>query len=128
MSFWKFLRGGDAAHKGAHNAYLAVMLTLIGLCIGLLTLLLSACSYELLHSGLVFLSYFKHPLPLFLNLLPAVALVWLFALLFSRPWVDVLLGGGTSLFLALVNYYKIALRGDPLLAPDATLLRTAGGI
>ena len=128
MSFWKFLRGGDAAHKGAHNAYLAVMLTLIGLCIGLLTLLLSACSYELLHSGLIFLSYFKHPLLLFLNLLPAVALVWLFALLFSRPWVGVLLGGGTSLFLALVNYYKIALRGDPLLAPDATLLRTAGGI
>jgi len=80
LSFWKFLRGEDAAHKGAHNAYLAVMLTLIGLCFGLLTLLLSACSYEALHSMLVFLSYFKHPLLLFLNLLPAVLLVWLFAL------------------------------------------------
>ncbi len=128
MSFWKFLRGEDAAHKGVHNAYLAVMLTLIGCGIGLLTLLLSACSYESLHSGLVFLSYFKHPLLLFLNLLPAVLLVWLFALLFARAWAGVLCSGVLCVGLALANYYKIILRGDPLLASDIFLARSATGI
>ncbi len=128
MSFWKFLRGEDSAHKTAHGIYLAVMLTLIGCGIGLLTLLLSACSYESLHSGLVFLSYFKKPLLLALNLLPAVALVWLFALLFSRPWAGVLVGGSLCIGLALINYYKIVLRGDPLLASDLFLARSAGGI
>lgn len=127
LSLWNFLRGKSTAKK-AHAAYLAAMLTLIGCGFGLLTLLLSACSYERLHSGLMLASYFRHPLLLLLNLLPCVLLTWLFALLFSRPWAGAALGGGTSLTLALINYYKIALRGDPLLASDATLLRTAGGI
>lgn len=128
MSLWKFLRGEDAGHKAAYRVYLAAALTAIGCGVGCLTLLISACAYEPLHSGLVLLSYFKHPLLLALNLLPAVLLVWLFALLFSRAWAGVLLGGGLSLALSLINYYKIALRGDPLLASDVLLVRGAVGI
>ncbi len=128
LNLRSILRGEDAASRKAHNIYLFAILTLIGCAIGCLTLLLSACAYEPLHSGLVLLSYFKHPLLLFLNLLPAVLLVWLFALLFSRAWAGVLCGGGLCLVLALVNYYKIMLRGDPFLAADIFLARSAAGI
>ena len=127
MSLWKFLCG-NAAENSSYRIYRAAMLTLIALGIGLLTLLLSACAYEKLHAGMMLLSYFKHPLLLALNLLPVIALVWLFALALGRVWAGILLGGGLPLSLALISYYKIMLRGDPLLASDATLLRTAGGI
>ena len=46
----------------------------------------------------------------------------------DRPWAAYLLSAVPFLGLALASYYKIQLRGDPVLASDLRLIRTAGGI
>ena len=106
----------------------AAALTALGCLMGLLTLFLSANSYSKLPGEMLFSSYLDHPLLLTLNLLPPVvvmALGWFFS---GRAWLGYLLGGVPSLLLAVVNYYKIALRGDPLLGADLLLAGEAADI
>ena len=73
-------------------------------------------------------SALSNPAIVVLNLLPPLLLLLLGWLLSRRLWVGVLLAAVPTLGLALGNYYKIALRGDPVLISDLRLLRTAGGI
>ena len=112
----------------AHRIYTGVMLTAVGIGIGLLGLLLSACADVSLPQREMLLSYFKNPTLLLLNLLPPVLFVWTGYFLFGRCWCGVLLGGLLGVGFPLVNYYKIALRGDPMLASDLLLFKTAKGI
>ena len=111
-----------------HPAWKIVTLTGLGLCLGLLALVLSAAAYLKLPGALLFRSYFTHPLILVLNLLPGVLLIWLGYFLFRRPWAAYLTAGLPILTVALVNYFKIRLRTDPLLAVDLRLAAEAGGI
>ena len=117
----------DKEHR-LHQLYLALMLTLIGIGLGLVCLVLTAYAYPALPCRAIFFSYFQNPLLLFLNLLPPVLFVWLFYFIFGRSWCAVAGGTVFSVVLALVNYYKISLRGDPFLASDILLIRTAQGI
>ena len=111
-----------------HRIWIGLCLTGLGCCIGLLTLLLGATAYQKLPGLSLFLSYLRHPLLLCLNLLLPVALIWLFYFISGRAWIAYL-GSATPCFLiALVNYYKIRLRGDPLLGADLLLVSEAGGI
>ncbi len=103
-------------------------LTLLGLCLGLLSLVLAATAYQKLNGTELFLSYFSNPLILFLNLLPPVGLIWLFYFLSRRPWCAYLGAALPVLGLSLGNYFKISLRSDPVLALDLGLLSEAGGI
>lgn len=103
-------------------------LTVLGLCLGLLSLVLAATAYQKLNGAAIFLSYFMHPLILFLNLLPPVLFIWLFYFLFRRPWCAYLGAALPVLGLSWGNYFKISLRSDPVLAPDLGLLSEAGGI
>ncbi len=95
---------------------------------GFLALRLAACSYAPLWHPAVWQSYFNHPPIVLLNVLPAVFFAVLGLFLTRRPWAAYLISAVPSLALALVNYYKIQLRGDPFLAADFRLIRTAGGI
>ena len=103
-------------------------LTGLGLCLGLLSLFLSATAYEKLSWTHMCRSYLMHPLILVLNLLPGVLFIWLFYFLFRRPWAAFLGAALPVMGVAFANYFKIRLRSDPLLAVDLTLVSEAGGI
>ena len=111
-----------------HPAWTAVSLTVLGLCIGVLALMLGATAYVKLPAKALFFSYFQQPSILLLNLLPGLLLIWLFYFLTRRPWAAFLLSWLPMTLIALVNYFKIRLRSDPLLAVDLRLAAEAGGI
>lgn len=116
------------AMRWAHRLWVFLWLTVFGLGIGLLSLYLAAYSCPGIDAQALWASYFKLPLLVVMNLLMPLLLVYLGFFLFARPWAAYLLSAVPFLTLALANYYKIQLRGDPVLASDLRLLRTAGGI
>ena len=125
------IKGGEGAsplENRAHQVYLAVMLAAFAVANGLLALRLAACSYAPLWHPWVWKSYFDHPPIVLLNVLPAVVFMALGYFLTRRAWAAQLFSAVPVIGLALVNYYKIQLRGDPFLASDFRLIRTAGGI
>lgn len=122
--------GADATarERRAHHAYLAVVLLAFALLTGILSLRLTAFSYASLDGEALYASYFRHPLIVVLNLLPPVLLTALGYFLTRRAWAAYLICAVPTIGFSLVNYYKIQLRGDPFLAADFRLARTAGGI
>ena len=78
-----------------------------------------------IHGDALLQSYLQQPLLLILNIAPCLALTYFFYLLFGRPWAGMLFSGVIVICGSLVNYYKIMLRGDPLLAADLTLFSEA---
>lgn len=117
-----------AVMRWMHRIWVFFWLTALGAGIGLLSLYLTAHSYAAIDATALLQSYFKIPLLVVMNLLAPVLLVYLGFFLFARPWAAYLLSALPFLTLALASYYKVQLRGDPVLASDLRLLRTAGGI
>jgi len=103
-------------------------LTGLGCCVGGLGLFFAATAYVKLNSWALLYSYLANPLILFLNLLPAVLLIWFFYFLSRRAWVGFLGSFIPVVGISLVNYFKIRLRSDPVLAADLRLAAEAGGI
>jgi len=105
------------------------VLTGLGVCVGLLSLILTAVAYQPLVAGQVFLSYFlENPMVAAVNCIPPVGLMWLGWFLTRRGWAAYLLGCVPCVAIGFVNYFKISLRSDPLLAGDLLLAAEAGGI
>ncbi len=75
-----------------------------------------------------FSSYFHHPAIFLMNLLPVALLMLLFTFLTNRVWLGYLISGTLLILLEFINYFKIAIRGDPLIAEDFLLLNEAAGI
>lgn len=73
----------------------------------------------------VFEGYLASPLILVMNILPVVALVFLFYGILGRAWLAFLAGGGVALGLSIGNYYKLCFRDDPLYFEDMLNLREA---
>lgn len=117
-----------AVMRWAHRVWVFLWLTAFGLGIGLLSLYLTANSYAGIDAQALWASYMKLPLLVVMNLLLPLLVVYLAFFLFARPWAAYLLSAVPFLGLALASYYKIQLRGDPVLASDLRLIRTAGGI
>ncbi len=128
QNLWAEKPGERAAKRAARLWLPPLILLVFALANGFLALRLAACSYAPLWHPAVWQSYFDHPPIVLLNVLPAVLLMALGLFLTRRPWAAYLLSAVPVIGLALVNYYKIQLRGDPLLASDFRLIRTAGGI
>ena len=120
--------GSEACYGRAHHVWLALALTALGCCVGGLSLFFAATAYVKLNSWALLYSYLANPLILFLNLLPPVLLIWLFYFLTRRSWAAFLFSFVPTVGVALVNYFKIRLRSDPLLAADLRLAAEAGGI
>ena len=120
--------GWEERYALAHHIWMALALTGLGCCVGVLGLMYAATAYLKLTSWAIFASYFLNPLILFLNLLPPVLLIWLFYFLTRRAWVGFLASFLPVVGLSMVNYFKIRLRSDPLLAADLRLAAEAGGI
>ena len=129
--FRSLLRPDESAGRAmrcAHRLWVFFWLTVFGLGVGLLSLYLTAHACPGIDAQALWASYFKLPLLAAMNLLMPLLLVYLGFFLFARPWAAYLLSAAPFLALALANYYKIQLRGDPVLASDLRLIRTAGGI
>lgn len=112
----------------AHQLWIFLGLAILGCGAGIVSLLATAYSVEALDGAAVFASYWRDPGVLLLNLWMPVLLAWLFYFLFRRAWVGFLGSALPVLILALVNYFKIRLRGDPLWAKDLSLVSEAAGI
>lgn len=108
--------------------WLAVWLTALGALPGGLSLFLSAQSCPELSWDTLWAHYCSQPELWYLNLLPGVLLIWLFYFLLGRCYLAYLAAALPVLAVAVVNYYKIQLRGDPLLASDLSLLSEAGNM
>ncbi len=116
--------------KGAawYPVWRGLWLTAAGVFLGLLALPIGADSLSQV-SGLVLLeNCLGSPTLLALNLLPVVLLLWGAYCLTGRGWAAYLIAGVPVLLIALVNYFKIQLRGDPLLMKDLALVSEAGNM
>ena len=89
---------------------------------GLCSLFFAASAYN---EGLFF-TYFANPYILLLNLLPPIILSLLFYLLCNRAACAYLFTNLCTMGLTLVHYFKVAFRGDPLIAEDLTLITESG--
>ena len=76
----------------------------------------------------VALGFLSNPLLFMLNWLPVAGALYLLYFLTGRPHLAYVLTCLPVLGLALVNYYKLLLRGDPLLFADIRLISEATAI
>ena len=105
------------------------LLTILGTYIAGLSLILSAFAYPKLSAIDLLQSYVLENWRIYLvNAIFPIFLVYLGYFLTRRGWAGYLLGAGFSLLIGFVNYYKISLRSDPLLASDLLLVAEAGDI
>ena len=125
----KLIRGLAAAKRKQRRYVPALLLLAFSLVNGALALLLSADALGSAAARETLLAaYGQSAAVLACNLLPAVLFAAVGYLLTRRAWAGYLLSAVATLGFALANYFKIALRGDPLLFSDLRLIRTAGGI
>ena len=76
----------------------------------------------------LFFSYLSRKSILALNLLPGCMVALLFLFISGRIWPSVLSSGLFTLSVALVNHYKLMLRGEPLLVSDISHMAEAAQI
>ena len=121
-------KGAAPAYLPWHHLWLALGLTALGLLLGWLTMPLAAVSSPDLSAQDLWVWYMSSVDLWYRNLLPPVLLIWLLYFLTGRCWLSYLLTALPALGVALANYFKIQLRGDPLLASEWKLISEAGGI
>ncbi len=92
-----------------------------GIVCGVSSLLFARCTYD----ADMFFSYLQNPYILLLNMAPPVLLSLLFFFLTNRAVWSYVLTNVCVMVPTLVHYYKIALRGDALLAEDFALVTEA---
>ena len=100
----------------------ALLLTAAALCLHLLCLFLGTWYFTLYR----FVSYFSEPEIFLLNLIPVLLLVAFFYFLTNRAWLGFLIPSLLLLVVGIVNYYMIALRGEPFVAED--ILNAGAGL
>lgn len=89
-----------------------------GVVCGLCSLFFAADTYN----NALFFSYLQNPYILLLNMAPPVLLSIIFYLLCNRTTWSYLLTNLCIMVPTLVHYYKMAFRGDALIAEDLTLI------
>ena len=100
------------------------VLGVMGVVTGLATLLLGASYYGLP----LFKTYFSSAGLLALNLLPPVLLSLFLYCVIGRAWISHLASSALWIILAAINFFKLAIRGDPFVASDVTYIGEAGNI
>ncbi|MGI6029460.1 MAG: LTA synthase family protein [Candidatus Heteroscillospira sp.] len=101
----------------------AAAAVLVGLFYGVFALIYGTLGTE--HSLALLLSYRFKPLTVLLNLMPPVALSMFLWLLSGRVWVSALFTGCIVTVASCVNYMKLLLRDDPLMAKDLLVFAEA---
>jgi len=96
-----------------------VATALAGAGVGLMSLLLGAKVFGLS----MFWSYFTSPMVILLNLLPPMLLVFLAYFISGRAWIAFTFPSFVTLIFSVVHFFKVQLRGDPLIISDILLVR-----
>lgn len=99
------------------SVYTSFMLLMMALCLGFISMYFGAAYYFMP----MFRSYFQVDYLAFLNLFPVLICIFLFYFIFNRVWVSFLLTSIVILGLTWINYFKLLIRNDPLLAVDINL-------
>lgn len=97
----------------------SAVLTAAGLCavaFGLCLLCLLIGTLDLSRGR--FSSYFHEPTILLLNLLPCAVLIAVAYFATNRAWISYAVTTPLLLLISFINYFKVNLRGDPLIATD----------
>lgn len=105
-----------------HPLLTPVLLALAALCIGVLSMWFAVVDN---HTPL-FLSYFKNPWIVLLNLLPPLFLALLLYFLIGRAWIAYGITAAVVMGLSVANFYKLTFRNDPVMFEDLLLLKEAG--
>ena len=105
-------------------SFAILVLVVWALGLGLISLRFATIDYGLE----VFTSYVERPAVIVLNLLPVLMLTLALFLLTNRVWSAAFLSGAVVILLSIVNYFKILLRSDPLIASDLALFFEAANI
>lgn len=79
-----------------------------------------------IHNDALFASYLAHPYLSLLNMAPPVLLALLFYLVCNRAAWSFILTNFFVMVPTMVHYYKVAFRGDPLIAEDLSLITESG--
>ena len=109
-------------------ALLAVGIGLVSLQIGSLTAT-HVIRYDVPVFGMpMFLSYFSSAAIIVLNLLPPLLLIFLIYFVSGRAWIAFTFPSAFILLLSLAHFFKMQVRGDPLVASDLFLLREAAEV
>ncbi|MBR4878314.1 MAG: sulfatase-like hydrolase/transferase [Clostridia bacterium] len=98
-------------------AYHIIMMVLAAVCVGLCTLVVASANFGIP----MLVSYFKIPMLIALNLAPVVFILLVSYLLIGRAWLAFFIPSAIIFFGSGVNYYKLALRNDPLYFEDLKL-------
>ena len=91
-----------------------VLLFLTALGMTLLNLAISTQDFTWSRYG----SYFSHPVIFLLNFLPVLLLTVFFYFACNRAWFAPILPAVISLVICCTSYFKVVLRGDPLILTD----------
>lgn len=97
--------------------YTALVLIVLGTGTGLVSLYFGSAYYIMP----MFVSYFKEPYILFLNLYPVILLICALYFILNRVWLSFFLTSAITMLLTLINYFKILFRNDPLYVSDFSL-------
>ncbi len=126
MKFFLFQRraeqGLSAPKKAVFWVYNGGLYLIATVLLGIASLWYAAGEY----GQPMYSSYFELPALVWLNLLPVLLLGALLYFAIGRAWLALLVNGLVVLGFTWVNWFKLALRNDPLLFADLTLLREAG--
>ena len=100
------------------------MLGLLALIIGVLSLLLGATVFGVP----MFRSYFASFMVILLNLLPPVLLIFLLYFICGRAWIAFTFPSLLILLISMIHFFKVQLRGDPLVVSDYAYIFEAGTV
>ncbi|MBD8069553.1 hypothetical protein [Bacillus sp. PS06] len=104
-------------HRIQSISFTFFMLCLMGVCLGVISMYFGAAYFIMP----MFQSYFKVAYLPFLNIFPVVLCILLLYFIFNRVWISFLLTSFLTLTLTWINYFKLMIRNDPLLAMDISL-------
>ncbi|NLV51247.1 MAG: sulfatase-like hydrolase/transferase [Clostridiales bacterium] len=105
-------------YRFVFGVYTFLALLGLGVGLGLISMYFGASRYLLQ----MFMTYFSIPLIPVLNILPVAALVFLLYFIFNRVWLSFAFSSLITMVFSLINYFKLEMRNDPLLAADLKLI------
>ena len=101
-----------------------VMLALLGISVGIMSLLLGATVLGMP----MFVTYFNNFVIILLNLLPPIILMFLLYFIFGRMWIAFTFPSFIILILSMVQFFKVQIHGDPFILSDILVAREVGAV
>ena len=114
-------------YKLLSRVYIYTLLIVMGILMGILALAIVS-EYGSLSSTLIFSSYFTPISIAFYNILPGILLILALYFLTGRAFIAYGITSFLVLGVAVAEYIKLLVRGDPFIAADISILAEAGNM